>query len=141
MEDDHSFIDYGVMVVKGEKKNAQIRMKVEKLVDRYRPDILVLADVNAKGAHRVHRIKRLHQQIVVLAGKRKLKVVMFSGTQLRAQLLGNPKGTKYEMAEMLAKQFPDELASRLPPKRKPWTSEDARMDIFEAVGLALLTEI
>jgi hypothetical protein len=52
-------------------------------------------------------------------------------------LLGNPKGTKQEMAEMLAGKFPDELASRLPPKRKPWKSEDSRMDIFEAVALAL----
>jgi hypothetical protein len=42
------------------------------------------------------------------------------------------------MAELLAKQFPDELASRLPPKRKAWTSEDARMDIFDAVGLAVV---
>ena len=36
---------------------------------------------------------------------------------------------------MLAMQFPDELASRLPPKRKPWKSEDGRMDIFVAVAL------
>jgi hypothetical protein len=41
------------------------------------------------------------------------------------------------MVELLARQFPDELASRLPPPRKSWTSEDARMDIFEAVGLVL----
>jgi len=38
---------------------------------------------------------------------------------------------------MLAKQFPDELASRLPPKRKTWESEDSRMDIFDAVALAV----
>ena len=42
------------------------------------------------------------------------------------------------MAEMIAMQFPDELASRLPPKRKPWKSEDARMDIFDAVALAVV---
>jgi len=39
------------------------------------------------------------------------------------------------MAERLAKQFPDDLASRLPPKRRLWENEDARMDIFDAVGL------
>jgi hypothetical protein len=42
------------------------------------------------------------------------------------------------MAEMLATQFPDELASRLPPKRKPWKSEDSRMDIFDAMALAVV---
>jgi len=30
------------------------------------------------------------------------------------------------------------LASRVPPKRRDWTSEYARMDIFDAVELALV---
>ena len=42
------------------------------------------------------------------------------------------------MAELLAQQFPDELAARLPVKRKAWKSEDARMDIFVAVALAVV---
>jgi len=33
------------------------------------------------------------------------------------------------------------LASRLPPKRRPWMSEDYRMDIFDAVALALILRI
>ena len=57
---------------------------------------------------------------------------------MRSLLLGNPKGTKQEMAEMLAMQFPDELASRLPPKRKLWKSEDSRMDVFDAMALAVV---
>jgi hypothetical protein len=57
---------------------------------------------------------------------------------MRSLLLGNPKGTKQEMAEKLAKDFPDELASRLPPKRKLWKSEDSRMDIFDAIALAVV---
>jgi hypothetical protein len=32
---------------------------------------------------------------------------------------------------------PEELASRMPPKRKLWKSEDGRMDIFDAVALAV----
>jgi hypothetical protein len=41
------------------------------------------------------------------------------------------------LATAVAQRFPDELAARLPPKRKAWASEDARMDIFEAVALAV----
>ncbi|MGH7993063.1 MAG: hypothetical protein ACREDQ_06080 [Limisphaerales bacterium] len=48
----------------------------------------------------------------------------------------NPKGTKQALAERLALKFPVELGSRLPPKRRAWMSEDPRMDIFDAVGLA-----
>ena len=47
---------------------------------------------------------------------------------------------KYEVAAALAKQFPA-LASRLPPKRKCWQSEDYRMSIFDsaAIGVAHFT--
>jgi len=40
------------------------------------------------------------------------------------------------VAQTLAAQFPVELGKRLPPKRRPWMSEDPRMDIFDAVALA-----
>jgi hypothetical protein len=36
----------------------------------------------------------------------------------------------------LAKQFP-KLASRLPPKRKIWQSEDYRMGIFDAAAVGV----
>jgi len=39
------------------------------------------------------------------------------------------QGTKYALAELLAKSFPEELGHRLPPKCKPWESEKNRMDI------------
>ena len=40
-----------------------------------------------------------------------------------------------------AEQFP-ELLSILPPKRKPWQSEDYRMGIFDAaaIGIAYLAQ-
>ncbi len=60
-----------------------------------------------------------------------------AGTELRSVLLDDAAGTKQEMAELLAKQFPDELASLLPSKRKLWENEDPRMDIFDAVGLVV----
>jgi hypothetical protein len=43
---------------------------------------------------------------------------------------------KYRMACVIADRFP-ELASRLPPERKPWMAEDARMGIFDAASFAL----
>ena len=41
------------------------------------------------------------------------------------------------MAEMLAQKYPVELAAKLPPKRRAWESEDYRMDIFDAMALAV----
>jgi hypothetical protein len=46
------------------------------------------------------------------------------------------ESNKYEVASVLAKQFPA-LASRLPPKRKIWQSEDYRMGIFDAAAVGV----
>jgi hypothetical protein len=83
------------------------------------------------------RIKALHRQILGLAGKRKLATRVLAGKELKQRLLGRTEGTRHDLATTVAQRFPDELAARLPPKRKAWTSEDARMDIFEAVALAV----
>jgi hypothetical protein len=46
------------------------------------------------------------------------------------------ESNKYEVASALALQFPA-LASRLPPRRKCWQSEDYRMGIFDAAALGV----
>jgi hypothetical protein len=137
VEGNNRLVDYGKKII-NEDKNVRSLAHIGKVITRNQPNVLVLQDVNAKGIHRAPRIKELHRKVVALAKKHKIRVVKISGTELRSRILGNPKGTKHEMAELLAKQFPDELATRLPPKRKLWKSEDARMDIFDAVGLGVV---
>jgi hypothetical protein len=56
-------------------------------------------------------------------------------------LLGNVKGTKHEMAEMLAKKYPVEFDTKLPSKRRAWENEDRRMGVFDAVGLAVASRL
>jgi hypothetical protein len=109
---------------------------LEKFNRFYQPAVLVLPDVLAKDTRRATRIKTLHQQMVAWAIKRGVKVRLVSNTQVRLQLLNDAKATKQAVAEALAERFPTELATRLPPKRRPWKSEDPRMDIFDAVGFA-----
>jgi hypothetical protein len=46
------------------------------------------------------------------------------------------KLTKYERAQAVIKRFPI-LTQKLPPKRKPWESEDHRMSMFAAAALAM----
>jgi hypothetical protein len=135
--EDQTILESGNKGVKG-NKNLNSVSKVEKLMNPFQPSVLVLQDVNAKGCHRAPRIKALHQQVMALAKRRKCRVALFSGKRLRIALLGDVKGTKYEMAEMLAQKFPIELAGKLPPKRRSWENEDGRMDMFDAVGLAVV---
>lgn len=118
-----------------QNKNARALVWVDKFIRHYQPSVLILPDVNASDTHRAVRIKNLHRQIGEVARKHQLKLKLVRATKMRERLLGNPKGTKQAMAESLAEMFPEELKSRLPPKRRPWMSEDPRMDIFDAVGL------
>ena len=121
VEGNDRLIDYGKKVF-DENKNVQSLAHIEKILTRSQPDVLVLQDVNAKGTRRDPRIKKLHRKVVALTEQHKITAVEISGTALRTALLGNPKGTKHEMAEVLATWFPDELASRLPLKRRDWMS-------------------
>ncbi len=117
-------------------KNAKALTWVNRFIQFYQPDVLVLPNVTAADTRRAPRIKTLHRKIVGWAGKLQLKLRLVSVTQVRTQLLGAASGTKFAVARKLAETFPAELGMRLPPKRRPWMSEDPRMDIFDAVGLA-----
>jgi hypothetical protein len=138
LEGETSLVAYGGKTVTTKKRNKNLRSLalIEKMIVQYQPDVLVLYDVHATGIYRQPRIKELHRLVVKLAKRHKLKTATISGIEVRRLLFGDLKGTKHGAAELLAKQFPNELASRLPPKRKCGHTEDRRMDIFDAVGLA-----
>jgi Holliday junction resolvasome RuvABC endonuclease subunit len=105
---------------------------VEKLIAHYQPGVL------AKNSRRSPRIRKLCQQIIKMAVNRKISVKLFSRDQVMKTFIADGQGTKHAMAEMISNRFPEELGSHLPPKRKPWMSEDSRMNIFDAVALALV---
>ena len=130
-----AMLECGCKGVKG-NKNLHSMAKIERLMKQFLPDVLVLPDINAKGCRRAPRIKALHQEIVKSAEAQKCRTALISGKKLRCSLLGKAIGTKHEMAEMLAKKFPA-IAAKLPPKCRAWDSEDGRMDLFDAVGLAV----
>jgi hypothetical protein len=130
-------LECGHKEVRG-NKNSQSVNKIEKLLKQFLPSVLVLQDVNVTGCRRAPRIKTLHRRIIELAASRKIKVSLLSGKLLREMLLGDVKGTKHDMAEILAKKYSVQIAAKLPPKRRPWENEDGRMDMFDAVGLAVV---
>jgi Holliday junction resolvasome RuvABC endonuclease subunit len=116
-------------------KNTNSLAKVEELIAHYQPGVLVLQDT--EDSWRSTRIKALSRKIIAMAATRKVNVKLFSRDQVMKAFIPDGLGTKHALAEILAQRFPEELGSRLPPKRKPWMSEDYRMDIFDAVALAL----
>jgi Holliday junction resolvasome RuvABC endonuclease subunit len=137
LEGQETLVDWGVKSVKADK-NTQSLAKVEELLAHYQPGVLVLQDTGTKPSRRSARIRALSKRIIILAASRKVSVALFSPERVRQVFFAAGKGTKHALAEILAKRFPAELGSRLPPKRRPWMSEDYRMDIFDAVALVLV---
>ena len=131
-----TLVDWGVKSVEGDKNVGSIT-KVEELIALYQPGVIVLENSSAKHSRRSARIQTLDKQIIAMASICNVGVALFSREHVRQVFFANGQGTKHALAEILAKRFPEELGLRLPPKRRPWMSEDYRMDIFEAVGLAV----
>jgi hypothetical protein len=80
---------------------------------------------------------KLNEAIAGLASSRGIPVHAYSRDEVRNMFgyLGAPN--KHTIAEAIAKHIPA-FERYVPPPRKPWMSEDARMGLFDAAALALV---
>jgi hypothetical protein len=124
-------VDWGERIV-SPKAGGPFR-KVEDLLTHHQPAVLVVEDVAAKGCRRRKRAREEINRMEQLALARGVRVERAS--RLAVIDAFAPAKSKFEVALGLAETFPA-LAERLPRKRKAWTTEDARMNIFDALGFA-----
>jgi hypothetical protein len=124
-------VDWGERIVPA--KSGGLLRKVDDLLSRYEPALVVIEDLAVPGARRRKRASKEICLIKLLALKRGLSVERVS----RLTVIGAfaPEKSKFEMALHLAEIF-SVLAERLPRKRKAWMAEDAGMNIFDALGFA-----
>jgi len=131
-EDSNRLLDWGVRSFRSGMNAVKIQAgeKLSALLNEYKPAVIVMPEL-AKGtyAKTVPMLATLHQQIL----SRRISVTFIPRYVANAKLAG-PGSNKDDVASILAKQFPV-IASKLPPKRKIWQSEDYRMGIFDAMAL------
>ncbi|MEI6196805.1 MAG: hypothetical protein WCS42_21020 [Verrucomicrobiota bacterium] len=137
LEGQDSLVEASDKTVKGDK-NAQSLRKVDELIARYQPGVLVLENTSAKNSRRWPRIQALCKQIISHTVARKVTVKLYSREQVMKIFLPDGQGTKHDLAQIMAKRFPEQLGPKLPPKRKFYMNEDPRMAIFDAVALAMV---
>jgi hypothetical protein len=134
----HLLVDWGIKGTSQwrEPRDRWCLKQVAGLIDFYRPDRVVVEDCLDGRSRRGEKGRHLIERIGELADEHGVPARRISRVGLHRSFA--PKGvcTKYKIALAIAGRFP-ELAWRLPPVRKPWMSEDARMGIFDAVALAL----
>ena len=134
LEGPECLIDWGLRTT-GRADNAKAVRVIDKLIDRFRPDVLALEDWDATGSRRCGRVQTLLDRIAAAEGSRVL-VRLIARRDIHAIGPLPQTGTKRGRACFLAERFP-ELQPFLPPVRKPWMPEDDRMAIFDAAGFAV----
>jgi hypothetical protein len=129
-------IDWGIKGVYGREKNAAFLKKVAGLLDANQPDVLVLEDPTSARLSRSARIGRLTRAIERLAEDQVIDVRRYPRAAVQECFGQFGARTRYEIAMAIATRVPA-FERFLPPPRKLWMSEDARMGIFRAAALAL----
>lgn len=129
-------VEWGLAHIAGDKYAGAVS-RFEKLLDRFRPDVVVLEDATAPGSRRNPRVRRLIDTLVKVARDRRVKVATVARRAMLEHFAPDgERATKHSVARRLAEFFP-ELAPHLPPPRRPWQSQDERTAIFDALALAV----
>jgi hypothetical protein len=127
--------DWGTFDVRGPRKDRLVVDKVTRLLHRYVPDVLVTQDT--EGTLRANRLALLNRDLGILAQKLGIPVFTYSREEIYRQFKSIGFTNKQTFAVLIAKHIPA-FERHVPPPRKPWMSEDARMGLFDAAALALL---
>lgn len=110
-----------------------LRPKVARLLDEYLPELVLLEQPRTRTLEQI--VGEIQKQTQI----HKVPVRLLSPRLVHEAFAGRD-GNKHQIASVIAERFP-ELLSILPPKRRPWESEDYRMTIFDAAarGIAYFT--
>lgn len=129
--------DWGVKDIRKRKKNEATFEGFKALLERYRPDHVVIENYTEHGSRRSSRIRRLYRMLVQYTINECIEVNLISRDTIRTYFASVGAKTKYEIAQAIAVQIPA-LAHRLPRLRKIWMSEDPRQSLFDAAALGIV---
>jgi hypothetical protein len=130
--------DWGTREIKKDATGAAAAQAARELLERYRPDVLVLESLtDHRGGSRSLRIARIHKIVSRFARDAvSAEVVSVSRRDVRAAFSQFGALTKHDIAKVIAKNL-DAFATRMPKERRAWGPEDRRMGIFDAASRAL----
>lgn len=130
--EDEILIDWG-LVHAGKSVDASMQ-RLDELISRYTPDLLVMEHSSEFGRRRGRRAREFFVSVDLLGLSGEITVERVSQERVKQTFAGFK--SKYEIALSLLDRYP-ELRPWRPRVRKAWMSEDERMNIFDALVLAL----
>ena len=135
-EGPESPFDWGIKEIKEKHKNTKTLEEIKKIIDRYRPEVLVIEETIGKDSRRTSRIRKLYRMLVHFAEAEYVDLYRCSKIEVKACFASVGASTKYEIAQAIAIRMPA-FVHRMPRFRKPWMSEDPRQSLFDAAALGL----
>jgi hypothetical protein len=118
------------------KEQEHLLRALRDLCDRFAPDVVAVERPQGQSFRRGAGVRKRIEATIRSARGRGIAVIRVSRSQLQQHFAPYGSVTKYEIAEVIAREIPA-LAHKLPPRRKAWMTEDHRMRIFDATSLAL----
>jgi len=110
-------------------KGDLLSQTIASLIDEASPSVIVIGTSGRPAGLATVRI------ISSAVRKQGLAIDHVSRQQVSAVFTGHNQN-KHEIGLAISERFP-ELAAYIPPKRKPWNSEDYRTRVFDAVASGL----
>ena len=126
--------DWGTVGARGDK-NAMCLRKIEMMLDRFSPEILLLEEAKSV-ANRSPRITRLYTALASMAANRGVDVAIYTLGQIKACFAKVGAITRQDIAEAVGRHI-DAFRHSMPKARMPWQAEDRRMAMFCAAALVL----
>jgi len=131
------FFESGELLDWGTRRNDGNELRLlDRLLDTFKADVLVLEAGDAPRSERRPRIRRLLRLMTEHVRSRGIAVVTVSRHDVREEWANRHMTTKHAVAMAIGAMFP-EIEMLIPRKRKVYWSEEARAEIFDAISLVL----
>lgn len=127
--------DWGIKAINQKRKDEKVFEEIKKIVERYRPEVLVMEETSGQRYQRAQWIKRLYRRLLRLANDEYMLVYRYGKDRVK-DCFSDSAENKQQIAEAVITEIPAFQRYR-PRVRKAWTSEDCRMSLFDAAALGL----
>jgi len=105
-----------------------------RLIEWYRPDVLILEDIESAGCRRRRRARDLIRELSKAAEARGVAVRPIDRLAVLEHFDEGRRPTKVEIAHAIGERLP-ELRQHVPPSRRLWRREAHSMPMFDAFAM------
>ncbi len=117
-------------------KASEISEKIQKLIDYYKPNVLITEDHKGDSYRRGKRIACMLDDIYKTTEQNDIHLKMYSRCMVKGVFDCFGANNQYETAVLLTQWYPS-LSIKLPPEPKPWQWTNYRKGVFDSVSFAI----